>query len=107
MEEFVSILGAIFSSLSFFPQAYKTIRSRNTDGISLMMYIILTSGALCWLAYGIMVGSYALIANNICVISCALVILYIKIRHLHQQRHLPPLVQDTPLAPVPHIPTLP
>ena len=57
------------SVLSFFPQALKVIKTRDTSGISAKMYAITVAGFTMWTAYGIMLPAYPLIvANGICLL---------------------------------------
>jgi len=52
----ITILGymaAVFTTLSFLPQAIKVIKTKNTSGISLSMYFMFTIGVLLWCIYGI------------------------------------------------------
>jgi MtN3 and saliva related transmembrane protein len=46
-------LAALLTTLSFFPQAIKTLRSGNTSGISLRMYGLFTAGIALWAVYGV------------------------------------------------------
>jgi MtN3 and saliva related transmembrane protein len=61
-------LAAACSTLSFAPQAWKIIRSRQTRDISLGMYLLTVCGFALWLAYGIALRQWPLmIANGICL----------------------------------------
>ena len=42
--EWLGYLAATCTTLSFVPQAVKTIRTRDTSGISLLMYVVFTLG---------------------------------------------------------------
>ena len=55
---------AALTTLSFFPQAIKTLRSGDTSGISLRMYTLFTAGSCCWLLYGLITRDGPLIAAN-------------------------------------------
>jgi MtN3 and saliva related transmembrane protein len=41
-------VAAVLTTSSFFPQALKTLRTRDTSGISLGMYLMFTSGVVVW-----------------------------------------------------------
>lgn len=43
----VSLFAAALSMISFVPQAWGIIKSRNTDGISLKMYLIIVQNIIC------------------------------------------------------------
>jgi MtN3 and saliva related transmembrane protein len=65
----VGFLAALASTISFSPQAWKIIKSRDTEGISATSYAITTTAFALWLAYGIMLGRWPLIlANGICLL---------------------------------------
>ena len=79
--EWLGYLAATCTTLSFVPQAVKTIRTRNTSGISLGMYVVFTVGLCFWLAYGIVLGSWPMLLSNVVTLALALVILALKLRH--------------------------
>ena len=62
-------LAAIASTISFAPQAIKIIRTRQTKDISLGMYAITVAAFALWLAYGVILRQWPLIASNsICLL---------------------------------------
>lgn len=71
----IEILGYCAASLttaSFLPQAFLTIRTRDTKALSLSMYSLFTLGVLLWLIYGIQKSDNALIfANSITLVLSA------------------------------------
>ena len=46
--EWLGYVAATLTTLAFVPQALKTIRSRDTGGISLGMYVVFTIGIAFW-----------------------------------------------------------
>jgi MtN3 and saliva related transmembrane protein len=84
MQEFIPIFGyvaAILTTLSFLPQAIKTIKEKNTEGISLVMYSLFTSGVLMWLVYGLFVKDAPIIIANAITLILAVIILALKIKY--------------------------
>lgn len=79
--EWLGYAAAILTSIAFVPQAVKTIRSRDTSGISLGMYVIFTIGIGFWFAYGLALGSWPMILANITTFALAATILLLKLRH--------------------------
>ncbi len=66
---FVGGAATCASILSFFPQALKIVKTRDTSGISTKMYAITVAGFSMWTAYGILLPAYPLIvANGICLL---------------------------------------
>ena len=72
-------IAAILTSVSFLPQAIKTIKSKDTSGISLAMYIIFVMGVLMWLIYGILIQSIPVILGNMVTIVFSGAILWVKV----------------------------
>ncbi len=65
--EIVTILGliaAICTTISFLPQAIKTIKTKQTKDLSLGMYSVLTTGIILWIIYGILIGDLPIILAN-------------------------------------------
>ena len=57
-------LAAIVSTASFVPQAWQIIRSRKTHDISAGMYGLAVAGFALWIAFGIALRQWPLIASN-------------------------------------------
>lgn len=79
--EWIGAIGATLTTVSFVPQAIKTIRTRDTRGISLGMYSTFTVGVACWLAYGIVLQSWPMIISNIVTLGLSSTILALKLRY--------------------------
>ena len=75
----VSLFAATLSMVSFVPQAWAVIRSRNTDGISLKMYVITVIGFVAWLVYGVLLGQWAIIVQNVICLCLSSFILVMKL----------------------------
>lgn len=78
--EILGSVAAFFTTLSFVPQAIKVVQERNTEAISLGMYLMFTLGVCLWLAYGILLESIPLIAANSVTLLLAGTILGLKLR---------------------------
>jgi MtN3 and saliva related transmembrane protein len=81
--DFVSIIGfmaATCTTISFIPQVWFIIKTRNAKSISLNMYIIFTLGVFCWLIYGCYLHSLPIIIANSVTLILALTILILKIK---------------------------
>ena len=79
--EWVGFAAALLTTASFIPQAVMTIRTRDTRGISLGMYVIFTTGVAFWLAYGIAIDSLPMIFANTVTLALAGTILALKLRY--------------------------
>lgn len=81
--EWASLIGyaaACLTTLSFLPQAIKVIATRNTQGISGLMYIMFVCGLVMWLIYGVMIEDTAVSMANFMTLAFAMPILIIKFR---------------------------
>jgi MtN3 and saliva related transmembrane protein len=77
----VGYLAAFCTTISFLPQEIKTIRTKDTSGISLYMYGLFTIGTLFWLIYGIKSGAVPVAVANAITLLFASIILGYKIRY--------------------------
>ena len=77
--EIIGLLGATLTTMSFLPQAIKTLRTRETEAISLWMYLIFASGVTCWFIYGLLLHNFPIIIANAVTLPLVLSILYVKI----------------------------
>jgi MtN3 and saliva related transmembrane protein len=93
-----TVIGAcatVASTVSFVPQAWKIIKSRQTHDISTGMYAVTVVGFALWTAYGIVLEQWPLIATNaICLILSAF-ILTMKILPRRQKEALADAIDPT------------
>ena len=88
--ELIGYLAATLTTCSFVPQAWHTFRTRDVSGISLGMYSVFTTGVALWLAYGLLLEAWPVVAANAITLVLALSILVMKLRYGGQ-----PMVADT------------
>ncbi len=79
--EIIGGIAAILTTAAYIPQSIKVFREKNTQSLSLGMYIMITSGIAAWLVYGIMIDSPSVIIANAVTLVLAGMILFMKIRH--------------------------
>jgi MtN3 and saliva related transmembrane protein len=79
--ELIGALAAVLTTISFVPQAWKTWRTRDVSGISLIMYAVFTVGVGMWLVYGWLLGAWPIIVANAVTFTLALLILGMRIRY--------------------------
>lgn len=80
--ETLGYLAAFCTTCSFLPQAILTIRTKDTQSLSLGMYSLFTIGIILWLIYGFYKKDYALIFGNAITLILAATILAFKIKSL-------------------------
>jgi MtN3 and saliva related transmembrane protein len=77
--EIIGYIAATLTTASFLPQAILTIKTRDTEALSLSMYSIFTLGVLCWLVYGVYISDKAIIFANAITLVLAASILFFKV----------------------------
>ena len=77
----IGLVAAVFTTISFLPQAVKTIKTKHTKDLSLGMYLVLTTGIFLWLLYGILIRDVPIIIANIITSVLTSTILILKIRY--------------------------
>jgi len=86
--EMIGYAAATLTTVSFVPQAMMTLRTRDTESLSLGMYSAFTSGVLLWLIYGLYIEDKAIIYANAITLVLASSILFFKIYNtLRKIRH--------------------
>jgi MtN3 and saliva related transmembrane protein len=77
----VGLIAAFCTTISFLPQAVKTIKTKDTSGISLPMYFLFAFGTLLWLVYGLLSSNIPVtVANGITLIFASIILIY-KIKY--------------------------
>ena len=83
--EIVGWLASISLVLGYLPQAFQTIRTRDTDGIALPTFLMMAIGGICFMIQGWMLdkeGIFLFVTNLITTI-CSLIIFGIKMYNDH------------------------
>jgi MtN3 and saliva related transmembrane protein len=77
--DIVGSLAAVLTTVSFFPQAWHSFRTRDVSGVSLGMYSVFTVGIALWLLYGVLLQAWPIIIANVITLVLALAILGMKV----------------------------
>lgn len=75
----LGLIAATLTTISFLPQAWKILKSKNTRDISLPMYILFTTGLALWFLYGVLTHDLPVIISNAITVVLAATILTMKI----------------------------
>ena len=92
----LGILGAVCIAIYIIPQMIKTLKSKNTSGVSLIMFIFSLLGSLFFTIMAILeiVEDYDVAAwigvfiGNICSTTCGAIVLSYKLHHLIKAKKL-------------------
>ncbi len=80
--EIIASIAAFFTMIGYLPQAIKTIKTKDTKGISFWMYFFSIVGVVFWLIFGIMINNIPIIFKNIAVIILGGAVLFIKLSNM-------------------------
>lgn len=77
----LGLVAATCTTLSFLPQALKIIKTKETGGISLMMYVFLECGLCLWFVYGILINNLPIMLANGVALLFSSIVLILKIKY--------------------------
>ena len=77
--EYLGYMAALLTTASFIPQVLKTIKTKDTSGISLAMYCFFVLGIFLWFIYGYLLDAMPIMLANLFTGIMASVILYYKV----------------------------
>lgn len=79
MNNLIGTIAAALTTVSFVPQAWRTLKTRHTHDISLVMYLLFSLGVVMWLIYGILIKSLPIIIANSVTLFLVVPILVMKL----------------------------
>lgn len=77
----IGMIAACLTTWSFVPQAIQVIKTKDTSGISLIMYSMFVIGVFLWSIHGRYIGDYAVIVANGITFILVSIILYNKVKY--------------------------
>ena len=80
MTEVIGYVAAFLTTLSFLPQAIQTLKTRDTSGISLLMYSMFVAGVALWLIYGLLIGNKVIVIANSITFFLSGAVLFVKLK---------------------------
>lgn len=78
--DWIGAVGAVLTTLAFVPQVLRIWRTRSARDVSLPMYVTFTAGVVCWLTYGVLLGSWPIIGANVVTLFLALAVIIMKLK---------------------------
>jgi MtN3 and saliva related transmembrane protein len=82
INEHLGYIAGFLTTVSFLPQALKTLKTRCTKGISISMYALFVMGVLIWTIYGFLHDNKAIFIANSVTFIFSLPILLIALKNL-------------------------
>jgi MtN3 and saliva related transmembrane protein len=82
----IGICAAVLTSLSYIPQVRKAWPRGSTKDLSLTMLVVLTSGLLLWVGYGLLKTDWVIVAANSVGALLSASVLVFKIRDMRSRK---------------------
>jgi len=78
----IGFTAAALTTFSFAPQFLKLLKTKKTEGLSILMMLQIFTGLFLWIIYGVLRHDIILISANSVglIIVCATILLYLKLR---------------------------
>ena len=77
----IGLLAGICTTGAMVPQVIKTLKTKQTTDISLLMYVFLSAGILLWFVYGLLLKEIPIILANGVSLILAVTVLVLKVRY--------------------------
>lgn len=77
----VGVAAALCSMTSFAPQIVKLVKTRDASGVSLRTYAVTVTGFCLWVVYGVLLGSWPVVASNTVCLGMSAAVLILKWRY--------------------------
>lgn len=77
----VGYIAAICMVCGYLPQAWYTIRTRDTEGIAMPTFLLLGFGSIFFVVQGILLGNIPLVVTNTITTFASVIIFVIKVRN--------------------------
>lgn len=77
----VGTAAALLSITSFAPQIVKIWREKDASSVSLRTYVVTVAGFSCWIAYGVLIRAWPVVASNIACLLMSGAVLVLKWRY--------------------------
>lgn len=78
----LSWIGTVLTSITWLPQCYKVIKTKDTHSISLIMMIITSTACIVWIFFAVFSSQWAILVTNCLVLLAVIMILIFKIYNI-------------------------
>ena len=81
IENIIGFTAAFFISINLLPQILKSLKTKEVEDLSLSMILIVLTGSILWLAYGLILRSLPIIVSDGFGTLTSLILLGIKLKY--------------------------
>ena len=81
LAEIIGFLAAVVGTSLMLPQVVKTIRTKKVDDLSFLTLVLYFVNCVLWLAYGVLINAWPVIACNFSALIISILQLGLKIKY--------------------------
>ena len=81
LSDIIGFFAATLTTVSFVPQVFKIVQTKDTKSISLFMYIVFATGVFLWFTYGLLLKDMPIICANLVTLVLVAIVLRFKIKY--------------------------
>lgn len=81
---FIKILGLVAgacTSLAILPQVITTYKTKKASDVSLFMFVVMLTGNVLWVIYGVAKSDIAIIITNLVTVALNVIMLVFKVKY--------------------------
>ena len=64
IDTIIGVAASVFTATSLLPQLIKLIKEKKTQGVSVLMLVVLFTGLALWIVYGILKSDWIIVVSN-------------------------------------------
>jgi len=64
IDTLIGVAASVFTATSLLPQLIKLIKEKKTEGVSVLMLVVLFTGLALWIVYGILKSDWIIVVSN-------------------------------------------
>ena len=83
-------IGSFLLMITFFPQVYKTIKTKNAESLSKWFLFLNLNVCICWSVYGVgfltdddYINSLTILSANVSIFFCTLILIFCKYKFVN------------------------
>ncbi len=77
----IGFMAGTITTIGFFPQVIKALKTKNTTDVAIFMPIFLSIGIFLWFIYGILINDWPVIIANVISLIANVWLIILKIRY--------------------------
>ncbi len=81
LTDIIGAFAGLLTAVSMLPQVIKTLKEKKAEDVSLLMLIVLMSGLILWIWYGLSKNDYPIIITNSVSLTINIIMIYLRYKY--------------------------